>query len=483
MLWIALHIPELPLQALVRGMPEPLALMAVVGPRNRLLAVTPAANALGVQAQASVSEALAIAPGLHLHQQNSGLERDTLHALAHVAARYTPSISLAHTGDVVLLEVSGSLRLFDGLTPLLHALLADTHAAGLTVRHSVAPTPLAAHWLALCAPQPMLVLPSDHWPSVLDSLPVQALLVDSSVSASITDLLSELGIRTLGNIATLPRDGLARRQAQAVLDTLARARGHTPDPRNWLTFSPEFSSRLSMPVPMHGVEPLMFASERLITEFSNWLKAQQAACAECLLGLEHESHASSPQPATVLQIVPASPIQDKQRWLGITRERLAALKLPAAVTALTLTARHPIALSPKTPDLFGGTEADDQAAQQLLEKLRARLGADSVYSLQPRSDHRPEHAWQCAEPGHPALPRHSAQPARRPVWLLREPQQINPPDPRSIESGPERIETGWWDSTEARRDYYIIRNRNACRLWVFHKHTEDQQWYVHGYFG
>ncbi len=482
--WIALFLPALPLQAFTRGASEAPALMAVVGTRKRVLAVSPQAAALGVQTDATVNEALAIAPQLQLKPQDTELERETLHALAHVAARFTPSISL-DADDCVLLEVSACLRLFGGVHNIVQALGTDVQAAGLHAQYGTAPTPLAARWLAVFSPG---TSQQSNWRSAIDTLPVHALACGGRVSSATLALLHGLGIRTLGELSRLPRDGLARRQARDVLDTLARACGDTPDPRNWLSFPPRFASRLTMPVPVHGVEPLMFACERLFAELAGWLKAQQAACAHCLLTLEHEH-----LPPTRLDIIPAAPIQDRQRWLGIARERLAALKLPAAVEALHLSADQPLRLNPQAPDLFGSTEPEDEAAQSLLERLRARLGADCVYSLQTRPDHRPEHAWRCAEPNAsaPASPPalvaasmpHAPYGVLRPVWLLRQPTKLAHPAGLHIESGPERIETGWWEACEVQRDYYVARTPDNCRVWIFQERKPAGQWFVHGYFG
>ena len=49
-----------------------------------------------------------------------------------------------------------------------------------------------------------------------------------------------------------------------------------------------------------------------------------------------------------------------------------------------------------------------------------------------------------------------------------------------ITSGPERIEAGWWDQGEVRRDYYIVRTSTGADLWVF-RDLKTQAWYLHGF--
>ena len=82
--------------------------------------------------------------------------------------------------------------------------------------------------------------------------------------------------------------------------------------------------------------------------------------------------------------------------------------------------------------------------------------------------------------------------------MLEEPRALNASAGRPVfedvlhlEGDPERIETGWWDGRDIRRDYYVARNRRGMRLWIFRDygrgHSDgnggDSRWYLHGIFG
>lgn len=54
----------------------------------------------------------------------------------------------------------------------------------------------------------------------------------------------------------------------------------------------------------------------------------------------------------------------------------------------------------------------------------------------------------------------------RPFWLLRRPIVLREA-PARILAGPERIESGWWDEHDQRRDYYVIETRRGQRAWAF----------------
>ena len=71
----------------------------------------------------------------------------------------------------------------------------------------------------------------------------------------------------------------------------------------------------------------------------------------------------------------------------------------------------------------------------------------------------------------------------RPLWLLQKPVAIEPrEDSLELVSGPERIESGWWDEQDVARDYYMAKNGRGQRLWIFHDHR-TRSWFLHGLFG
>jgi protein ImuB len=55
--------------------------------------------------------------------------------------------------------------------------------------------------------------------------------------------------------------------------------------------------------------------------------------------------------------------------------------------------------------------------------------------------------------------------------------------PLELLSGPERIESGWWDGADVRRDYYVAGDRHGMRLWIYREHADPARWFLHGIFG
>jgi protein ImuB len=72
------------------------------------------------------------------------------------------------------------------------------------------------------------------------------------------------------------------------------------------------------------------------------------------------------------------------------------------------------------------------------------------------------------------------------LWLLPSPVPLSSVEAQraslKLTSGPERIESGWWDECDVGRDYYTAKNAHGQKLWVFRDHR-TRSWYLHGLFG
>ena len=137
---------------------------------------------------------------------------------------------------------------------------------------------------------------------------------------------------------------------------------------------------------------------------------------------------------------------------------------------------------------------------RLLERLRARLGDEQVQRIEAVADHRPERASRCVPVQGPlplAAPLPVAPsdlPLLRPAWLLPEPLPLAERDalpllqgrPLQLISGPERIESGWWDGDLVVRDYFIAQAVDGSLVWLYCSRLPSQpgevNWYLQGRF-
>jgi protein ImuB len=192
----------------------------------------------------------------------------------------------------------------------------------------------------------------------------------------------------------------------------------------------------------------------------------------------------------------AEPVESVARITGVLRERLARTELCEPVRAVRLRSGPLVEARATATDLFARDCRGGAAVPQLVERLQARLGAEAVHGLRLVPEHRPEKNGDILlfSPSSTGATARLAKAAEfphfsRPVWLLAEPQPLEGDErpryegPLEIEEGPERIESGWWDGRDVRRDYYVARTPAGARLWIFRERRAPGGWFLHGVFG
>lgn len=451
-----------------------------------VVAADAAARAAGIRDGQLVSAALALAPELVLRDRDENAEAHALAQLATFVLAFTPMTCLAPPNGV-LADIGGSLRLFDGLPRLVARLVQGVRERGYAVDLGIAPTAEAALLLARAGhAQP--VPDARELPRVLAPIPLAHVDLTDSVRATLRDA----GVTTFGDVARLPRDGLARRFGAELVAIVDRALGRIPDARTPYVPPPHFTSRIELPAPVHDVEALGFGVQRLVHEFAGWLTARGLGAVRLTLALAHERHVRRRGiPATEVPIALGAPARMPAHLLGVLRERLARTALPAPVEAITLASEETAPLAGRNLGLLPGDDAD-AVEVPLVDRLRARLGDDAIVRLAPAADHRPELAWRDVEIRATA-PTRKRTPlplpdAPRPVWLLPEPQplaHLMETHPWAIVDGPERIESGWWDGGDVRRDYYVATTPDGATAWIYRDHRygiDDGEWFLHGYY-
>jgi len=488
MLWLALHLPWLPLEAVASGAD---ALPRCVMHERKLLLADPAAQAAGVKPGMSLAAALGLLPTLLPLNRDPARERQLLQLAALAASRFTPQLVLGE--QMLLLEVQGSLRLFGGLRSLLRSLRRCVDTLGLKPQLGIAPTATAAALLARCAPgaatTPALAQRR------LDALPLQA------AAPQPAELLHGIGCRTLGDVRALPRRGLQRRGGGELLALLDRAYGDAPDPQRWFEPPREFAQPLELMQRADDTDLLDGVALRLVQALAGWLAHQWLAASAFSLWLQHETRGRHAQAPTRLRIELGQPSRDATQLMLLLRERLSRCTLPAPVYGLQLRLDEAVALAGHAAVLPFGSDRggarwhdarqDEDNFRALLDRLSARLGVQHVQRWETRADHRPEHAVQ-ARPAAEAPARVIDVPLRpRPAWLLPEPLRLAEHEGRplhggalQLHGGPERIEAGWFDGAPVCRDYHVATGPDHRLRWVFRELRGTQSgWFLHGLFG
>lgn len=484
-LWFCACLPYLPLEALCTAN----AAFAVVEEQqgvHRIVFANAAAAAAGVAPGMSSNAALALLPELGLEVRRRSQEQQALEHLAGWLEQFSSRVSLA-ADDVLLFEIAGSLRLFGGLKSLRRQVTAGLRQLGFTAALAIAPTPLAATWLARAGHR-VCVRSPDNLAAALRDLPLACL----DWPAGVVEALTGIGVTRVGACLRLPREGFARRFGAGRLLELDRALGRLPDPRPGWRAPERFRADIELLEEQSDRELLLSVCNELLDRLERFLLARQLGTQRLDFSFYHLKAA-----ATCVSLGCAQSGRSATRWADLLRLRFERVAFGEPVIAVRLEAHDTRPLETGTVRLGFGTcrpqEAANVSMTQLAERLGARVGRNAVLGVMTVPDHRPQHAWggrSLLSPGADAVSAVVRHGAKRPLWMLPEPARLHAEAGRPLHlgplqfiDGPERLETGWWDDDGIARDYYTAVNPRGMRLWVFRDRRPCAGWYLHGFFG
>jgi len=488
MVWLALHFPALGLECLDGGRDAPrdapggatAKAVRVLIEDSRVHYADAAARAAGIRPGCTLATASSIAPGLRHLLRDRSRERQRLEQLAATLYTLSSRISLVPPRELVL-EASGSLRLFGGLDNLRARAAALCRELGHEVQLATAATPLKALLLARSGL------------GDIRQVPLTATLLAGDLTPAQVERLANMGMQRLGPLLDLPDRALARRFGGELVDYLARLSGERPDPRPAFEPPAHFHSSLHLLDVLNSKEALGFVMQRLAGEFGHWLTGRQLAVERLCWTF---APADSRQGLT-LPVRFARAQQRKAALMTVSRLALDRAELPADVSTVRLESQRLVPWEDGSRSLFQALpgQAACSDPDDLLDQLRARLGQDACHGIRGTRQHGPEWAWRRSLPrlkarmrpgrasaGSAAVDSAAAGEAApapdRPLWLF-DPPRLTERRLLTLLHGPERIQTGWWQRP-LRRDYYVARHQNGAECWAFVDHQE--RWFLHGYF-
>lgn len=467
--WLAVRLPHLALDLYTRGMDAchelPLAVSDGDARRPCIRDCNPVAARHGVRPGLPVSAALALAGGLQVASPDAAAGQQALERLAAWSYQYSSRVSLLHEAATLLLEAGASQRLFGSPRELARRLAGELLRLGFHADAGTAPTPEAAriaaqHGVHFDAPP--------EFRGQLEALPLDRLCLDLRRH----EALHGMGFRKVADLLRLPRKALARRLGPSLLDYLDRLCGARPDPRTAWHPPARFAAQLDLPAESADRQALLFPLRRLVAELCGVLRAGDHGLQEFEVRLQLR------RGEECFRLGLQQPCRDEARFMLLLRERLERLRLAGPVRQVRLVAGAFLPFDAGQDDLFPGAAASTGPGP-LLERLQARLGQRAVNGLCGVADHRPEHSWAVRAPGAPSTCH--AMP-HRPVWLFAQPRPCRIEEFQVLQ-GPERIETGWWDGHDCRRDYFVVRDAGGSTLWAYREYKPQPGWYLHGVFG
>ena len=381
-----LWVPELSLVAALRAEPqlctEPLAVVQAgrdLGVRAHVLGATGAAQ--GVATGQTLAEARAICPRLLTREASPERERATAQAAREGAAAVSPRVEESAPG-LVYLDVSGLESLIGDDRAVARELVAAAERVGVRGAVGVAASKSVAR-LAARAASADLTLEATRWGvgggafrvvlpeeqrEFLAGLPLDALELPDELRGS----LRRFGLRTLGEVASLPPGPLAARLGPeaALLSQLARGEDTTAlAPRA----EPErFEEGEELEWDASSVEPLLFVWKALLDRLAQRLCARGLMARELYLQLRLADGSWDERSLDL-----AAPTREVAALLQLLRLSVEGRPPPAGVRAVRLSAVVTREVLEQMP-LFGPRGASPTQLATAVARLSALVGPERV---------------------------------------------------------------------------------------------------------
>jgi protein ImuB len=448
-------------------------------------------------------------------------DRALLEQLAHWALRFSPIVQPVEP-DTLLLDVTGCQRLFGGEANIARRAYDGLRAQGFHTQVAIADTVGAAYALARASGDAIAIARPGQTGAYLAPLPPAALRIAPEVARR----LDSLGLRTIGDLLTLPCASLPARFGSRLVLRLQQALGEVYEGVTAHAREQPPAARISFETPLADLKTVLILVARLLEELFAQLRDRTLALRRVDCVLIHED-----APPTVLAINLSTASRAWRHIHELVARRLETADFSHGLSALRLIARETARFKPGQIELFEPRDPNrEEEFGCLLDRLVNRLGDRAVARVELVDDYQPERAFRYVSVANatekglavqpsviPSAARNLASNARtdqipqslrsvgmtrgaspRPTRLLPRPLPIRvialvPDGPptwlaaRGREHvvarawGPERIETAWWRGPDVRRDYFRVSVESGEQFWIFHSPT-DGRWYLHGAF-
>jgi protein ImuB len=424
-------------------------------------------------------------------------DRTALEELALHCEQYSPCVGLeeAEYPHSLLLDISGIAHLFGGerlLSQRMHDDLAiQGFRAWIAVGDSVGSAWAAAHYLADAAKP--VIIPSGQFDLLLD-LPMEGLRLGESIA----EKLRRLGIRTIRQVLGLKRSSLPARFGGEMILRLDQFLGKQPELitpcRPIAKFQIEHFLEDGTTQP-EMIEPWwLMLLERLVGHLRE--KQLGTRHIQCTLITDRKT-------TQELTVRLCNAVADVRQIGDLLRLQFERLRLDAPLIGIRMEALETSHIEPSQQEMFVGRSQDHaHPLSLLLNRLSNRLGHHAVVRPRLLPHTIPEQAFEyvpvtenaclaatkCNNP--------TFLPLDRPTCLFSHPMPVEviavvPNGPPSVLffndrrfdivdcRGPERIESGWWQGSYVRRDYYHMDTTEGHRFWLF-RCLQNQRWFLHG---
>ena len=473
--WLGIHFPDISLNAHQALDSVPFAVLELQQGKNRVHCMNSLAQQRGLEMGMLSSAAYALCQDLRIAIRDEGAELQQLQAYVQRVMHFTPRIVLSKP-DTLLLEVRASLKLFGGMQRL-HRQLKEV----FTEIHSIACAPAvdAAELMARHAISKRI-----RNPAQLRAVLGEIMLVRTPIRRKLVQKLARCGLLSLRDLWRLPRPDLARRFGDDVLRYLDQLSGQCNAPRRLFERSDSFKAKYDFEQETGDKRCLLYAAELLLKQARIFLQTRASLSEKSSFRFIYARlHRTSELRWMALDVHAQQGGDCPEDFLPQLGEQLQNLQFEGPLSRIELRIKQFRPRTDSTYDLFKKSTVTSDSWPVLLDLLFARLGHKYVYRLTVVADHRPEKAWKKRPVQGVFSVKQGLTPcSARPTWLFRQARKC-PGQRFRLISGAERLESGWWEEADARREYYQGIAPSGRRCWLYRDlQAHNEQWYLHGLF-
>jgi protein ImuB len=401
-------------------------------------------------------------------------------ALLALARDFTPRVE-ALGATPVLLDLHGLGRVWPTPEALGEALLAAARERLLDAQLALAWTRVTALLVAQ-ARAGLTLVPAGGEAAVLAPLPLTLLSVDPERQA----LFARWGLRTLGDLASLPATGLAERLGPDGPRLRRLARGEDDAPLVPTVPAESFECTLEVDWPVDGLEPLSFLLARVLEPLCDGLRRKGRRAAA--LGLELRLVDGRVHRRT---LKPAAPSAEPRTWRTLLLLDLEVHRPGEAIQAVTVRAEPTPARSVQF-SLLDPAQPSPERLAETLARLQDWTAAGRGGAATLVDTHRPGgFVLGTFAPGAPSLvaaapsPRVALRVYRPPLpahVTLKDgaPVYVAAPGLHGAvadRAGPWRASGDWWDVAWSREEWDVAVAGGLYRLF---RDRLREAWFVEG---
>jgi protein ImuB len=482
---------EFPLQALLRLRPDlrgkPIAVLEGRAPLETVCSINRAAVQAGAVTGMTRLEAERI-NGLLLLPRSRESEAIARDVFLECTANFSPRIEAinADAHCACALDIAGTERLFGPPAALAERIREALAGAGFRVSISVSANFQTA-LLKATASNGISIIAEGQEAAALAPLPVDSL----NLSAKEAETFAIWGVRTLGELASLPEAELIVRLGQAGKRWREIACGTLPHLFQPMEAQFTLQEFCEFESAVEQIDSVLFIGARMIDSLVTRAAGRALSLALLKIAMRLEGGRSHQ-----LTLRPALPSADRKFLLKLLQIELAGHPPQSAIVALAITAEagHPGTVQ---LGLFQSQLPEPSRLDVTLARLRALVGEDRVGSPVLEDTHRRDafHMEAFATGA-----RNGTIADRKPRMALR---RIRPPHPVNVRCanqkpvifydgqreysiaiayGPWRASGCWWALDEWRSDEWDVLIEQEQRAHLLVNDREQNRWYLEGVY-